>query len=123
MGQYVLSSHESGTRVAPFCVGNDGALPHVYVSYKHPARWPPLDNGGPIPSRVQFHNILFPTPYTFRGQILWQEDYGMRWQGMILWEYKMKLDDAFVFLGTSALSLFCFEFITIDPRVLFSFVF
>jgi hypothetical protein len=66
---------------------DDGTLPHVYISYEHPAtaQWPPLDNGRPLPSRVRFHNVSFPTPHTFRGEIRWQEDYGTPWQGMVRW--------------------------------------
>ena len=57
--------------------------------------WPPLDNGQPIPAKVYFHNISFPTPTTFRGHILWQEDYGTPWKGMIRWEYEMVFDEQF----------------------------
>ena len=69
----------------------------VYISYENPStsEWPPLDNGQPIPAKVHFHNISFPTATSFRGQILWQEDFGTPWQGMIRWEYEMIFDEKF----------------------------
>ena len=56
----------------------------VYISYENPltGEWPPLDNGQPIPSKVYFHNVTFPNATTFRGHILWQEDFGTPWQGV-----------------------------------------
>jgi hypothetical protein len=77
---------------------DDDGLPHVYISYEHrdTAQWPPLDNGSPIPRRVRFHNVSFPTPSTFRGEIHWQGDYGTSWQGDIRWEYEMTFDEAFM---------------------------
>jgi hypothetical protein len=56
----------------------------VYISYENPStsEWPPLDNGQPIPARVYFHNVSFPTPITFRGEILWDDDFGTPWQGV-----------------------------------------
>lgn len=76
----------------------DGTLPHAYISYEHPAtaQWPALDNGRPLPSRVRFRNISFPDPHTFRGEILWQEEFGTPWQGMAKWEYEMKFDQEFL---------------------------
>ena len=69
----------------------------AYISYENPAtsEWPPLDNGQPIPAKVKFHNISFPNATTFRGQILWQQDYGTPWQGMVRWEYEMIFDEKF----------------------------
>jgi hypothetical protein len=69
----------------------------VYISYENPAtsEWPPLDNGQPIPAKVYFHNISFPNATTFRGSILWEQDYGTPWQGMIRWEYEMIFDEEF----------------------------
>ena len=67
----------------------------AYISYENPStsEWPPLDNGQPIPAKVYFHNISFPNPTTFRGHILWQEDFSTPWQGMIRWEYEMIFDE------------------------------
>lgn len=76
----------------------DGAeMGSVYISYEHPSTsdWPPLDNGQPIPAKVYFHDISFPNATTFRGHILWQDDYGTPWQGMVRWEYEMIFDQKF----------------------------
>mmetsp|Transcript_14030 Transcript_14030/g.28307 ORF Transcript_14030/g.28307 Transcript_14030/m.28307 type:complete len:692 (+) Transcript_14030:130-2205(+) len=69
----------------------------VYISYENPStsEWPPLDNGQPIPAKVYFHNVSFPNARNFRGHILWQEDFGTPWQGMIRWEYEMIFDEKF----------------------------
>ena len=70
----------------------------AYISYEHPStsHWPPLDNGQPIPSKVWFHHVTFPTPTTFRGHILWQQDFGTSWQGMIRWEYEVHFEENFM---------------------------
>jgi hypothetical protein len=69
----------------------------VYISYENPATglWPPLDNGMPIPGRAYFHACSFPDPHTFCGQIRWQEDFGIPWQGMIRWDFTIKFDSEF----------------------------
>jgi hypothetical protein len=74
----------------------------IYISYEHPEalRWPPLDNGMPIPSRVRFHNISWPDSHTFHGQICWLQDYGTGWQGMIRWDYKMKFDTEYMCISS-----------------------
>jgi hypothetical protein len=70
----------------------------AYISYEHAivAGWPPLDNGRPIPSRVQFRNITCPDPYTFRASICWLQDYDTTWQGKSRWDYEMKFDTEFM---------------------------
>jgi len=69
----------------------------AYISYEHPdtAHWPPLDNGMPVPDRIYFHDVSFPTPYTFRGTIKWAEDTGTTWGGMAKWEYVMVFDSQY----------------------------
>lgn len=80
--------------VPPPNLDSDG---FVYISYEHAdvAKWPSLDNGLPIPTRVMFRNISFPNAYTFRGHICWLQDYGTSWQGMVRWEYEMNFDTEF----------------------------
>jgi hypothetical protein len=70
----------------------------AYISYEHPmcGQWPPLDDGSPVPSRVQFRNIAVDDARrTFRGTIKWTEDYGTSWQGMSKWIYDMHFDSEF----------------------------
>lgn len=67
----------------------------AYISYEHPdcGRWPPLDDGTPVPSRVQFREPQFDAQErVFRGKIKWQEDIGTSWQGCAEWIYEMKFD-------------------------------
>ena len=60
----------------------------------------------PIPSRVQFRNVSFPDSYTFRGQILWQDEFDTPWQNMVRWEYEIKFDTKFTcIVGGSVLSV------------------
>jgi hypothetical protein len=69
-----------------------------YISYEHPAtsRWPPLDDGTPVPSRVSFRDVAFDgASRTFRGTIRWLEDYGTTWQYMKMWEYEIRFDERF----------------------------
>ena len=67
----------------------------AYISYENPlcARWPPLDDGTPIPSQVYFKNISFDeSERVFRGTIEWQQEYGTTWQGCSKWMYTIKFD-------------------------------
>jgi hypothetical protein len=69
-----------------------------YISYEHPStsRWPPLDNGTPVPSRVPFRDPGFDgQSRTFRGSIRWLEDYGTTWQHTSAWEYEIRFDERF----------------------------
>ena len=97
-GNVFCQAFKVGLASYHFVPPSDGQeVGQVYISYENPmtSDWPPLDNGQPIPAKVYFHNISFPTPTTFRGHILWQEDYGTPWQGMIRWEYEMIFDEKF----------------------------
>lgn len=69
---------------------------NIYISYQHAAtsRWPPLDNGMPVPSRVHFCNI-YVDGFTFRGSICWLDDYGTSWQRQDRWDYEMVFDEEF----------------------------
>jgi hypothetical protein len=90
--------------VQPPSVGDTDGV--VYISYEHAdvAQWPHLDNGMPIPARVQFRNISFPDPRTFCGHICWLQDYGTSWQGMVRWEYTMKFDTNFLCIVSGAVN-------------------
>ena len=69
----------------------------VYMSYEHPATgdWPCLDNGTPVPSQVHFHDVHV-NGTTFRGRILWEQDYGATWHNMSEWVYEMEFDIKFL---------------------------
>jgi hypothetical protein len=70
----------------------------AYISYESPdvARWPPLDDGSPPPSRVNFRDASFdPTTRTFTGSIRWLDEHGTTWQRMKRWDYVMRFDSDF----------------------------
>jgi hypothetical protein len=69
-----------------------------YISYEHPltSRWPPLDDGSPVPSQVYFQNTsLNETERVFCGTIEWQEQYETTWQGCSKWMYNIKFDSQY----------------------------
>lgn len=77
---------------------DDNDTKTAYISYQHAlvARWPPLDNGTPVPSKVYFHNVEWnEDEYTFSGTIEWLQDYETTWQGCSKWIYEMKFDSEF----------------------------
>lgn len=62
----------------------DGA----YISYENEqaSRWPPLDNGSPIPNKMWFTEVSFdPSERVFRGKIDWLGTHGTTWQGCRWW--------------------------------------
>lgn len=70
----------------------------AYISYQHPycSRWPPLDNGMPVPSQIYFHDASFDeSERVFRGTIEWFQDYNTTWQGCSKWIYEMKFDSEY----------------------------
>lgn len=70
----------------------------AFISYENPlcARWPPLDDGTPVPSQVYFKNISFnESERVFRGTIEWQQEYGTTWQGCSKWMYTIKFDSEY----------------------------
>jgi len=67
----------------------------AYISYEHSdcGRWPPLDDGTIVPSRVPFRETHFDAETRlFRGKIKWNEDYATSWQGCSEWMYEMYFD-------------------------------
>ncbi|KAL3788080.1 hypothetical protein HJC23_008142 [Cyclotella cryptica] len=81
----------------------------AYISYENPltSQWPNLDNGEAIPSCVPFRNIQWnEVSRTFRGDILWMEDFGTTWTGDSKWSYEMTFDPSFRFVisGTCAMA-------------------
>lgn len=68
-----------------------------YISYEHSyaaSKWPPLDNGRPIPARMHFTNIQKDAT-RFRGEIDWIGTYGTTWNGARRWFYDIHFDDRF----------------------------
>lgn len=123
-----LASYHFGARHTTNTNNGDGEhiteeQPVAYISYEHAdcSRWPPLDDGSPIPPQVYFHDISIetveetrPNPampnddteedttsgngiittshIVFRGNIEWLQDYGTTWQNCERWEYEMHFD-------------------------------
>jgi hypothetical protein len=90
-------------------VNNNTEEFQAYISYENPktTQWPNLDNGHPIPSRVQFRNIQWnEETRTFKGDILWMEDYGTTWTGDSKWMYEITFDTSYRFIqsGTCTMS-------------------
>jgi hypothetical protein len=81
----------------------------AYISYEHAdcGRWPPLDDGTPVPSRVPFRETqLDAQQRVFRGKIKWQEDFGTSWQGCAEWMYEIHFDVEYIcILAGQVLSL------------------
>lgn len=70
----------------------------AYISYEHPqcGGWPPLDDGSPVPPRVSFRQVEWNgLENTFRGQIMWEEEYGTTWQGAQTWIYEIIFDSEY----------------------------
>ena len=87
--------------LASYHFAQTGLADGAYISYENPlcSEWPSLDDGSPVPSRVQFHDISYnEEERIFRGSICWEEDYGTTWQGCRKWMYKMKFDERFSFI-------------------------
>ena len=60
----------------------------AYISYENEltSRWPPLDNGSPIPTKIWFTEASFDaSKRIFRGKIDWYSTHGTTWQGCRWW--------------------------------------
>jgi len=90
-GNTFCQSLHVGLASYKFLSPEDGA----YISYENPmcARWPPLDDGTPVPSQVYFKNMSFDdSERVFRGSIEWLQEFGTTWQGCSKWIYEIKFD-------------------------------
>ncbi|KAL3774068.1 hypothetical protein ACHAWO_005275 [Cyclotella atomus] len=86
---------------------NDGEY-QAYISYENPktSQWPDLDNGQPIPPRVSFRNIQWDEhTRTFKGDILWVQDFGSTWTGDSKWTYEMVFDPTFKFIASGSCTM------------------
>jgi hypothetical protein len=80
----------------------------AYISYENPktTQWPNLDNGEPIPSRVQFRNIQWDEEArTFKGDILWIQDHKTTWRNDSKWTYVLKFDPIYKFIASGTCTM------------------
>jgi hypothetical protein len=78
----------------------------AYISYEHPScqDMPPFDDGSPLPTRVDFHDIDWnPHERKFRGTIEWERDFGTSWNDNIRWKLDMTFDSEFVTILTGGI--------------------
>jgi hypothetical protein len=100
LASYHFVMAEPTTSVAP-----DAGMMAAYISYEHSlaaTKWPPLDNGRPIPSRMYFTNVEImitttkPDPVVlFLGTIDWMGTCGTTWNGATRWTYDIRFDCKF----------------------------
>lgn len=70
-----------------------------YVSYRHPAckDLPPMDDGSPLPTRVNFHNLQFdPEERKLTATIEWEKDFGTSWNDNVRWKLTMNFDSEYM---------------------------
>jgi hypothetical protein len=93
---YVSSSVWGNTFSQGLCVGlasyhfMESIQEGAYISYENEraSRWPPLDNGSPIPNKIWFTETSFDaSARIFRGKIDWHSAHGTTWQGCRCWRY------------------------------------
>jgi hypothetical protein len=70
-----------------------------YISYRHPAcrDLPPLDDGTPLPTRVDFHNLQWePNERKLTATIEWEQDFGTSWNDNVRWTLTMFFDSEYM---------------------------
>ena len=70
-----------------------------YVSYRHPAcrDLPPMDDGSPLPTRVNFHNVAWdPETRKLEATIEWEKDFGTSWNDNVRWKLTMHFDTEYM---------------------------
>jgi hypothetical protein len=70
-----------------------------FVSYRHPAcrDLPPMDDGSPLPTRVNFHNIEWdPEERRLDATIEWEKDFGTSWNDNVRWKLTMHFDTEYM---------------------------
>ncbi len=70
-----------------------------YISYRHPAcrDLPPMDDGSPLPTRVNFHNLQFdPEERKLTATIEWEKDFGTSWNDNVRWKLTMYFDSEYM---------------------------
>ena len=70
-----------------------------FISYRHPAcrDLPSLDDGSPLPTRVDFHNIEWDQEQRrLTATIEWEEDFGISWNDNVRWKLEMYFDSEYM---------------------------
>ena len=70
-----------------------------FISYRHPAcrDLPTLDDGSPLPTRVDFHNIDWdPEERKLTANIEWEKDFGTSWNDNVRWTLTMHFDTQYM---------------------------
>ena len=70
-----------------------------FISYRHPAcrDLPSLDDGSPLPTRVNFHNIEWDQgERKLTASIEWEKDFGTSWNDNIRWKLTMYFDTEYM---------------------------
>ena len=81
---------------------NDGS----FISYEDPltAFWGTLDDGTPLPARIFFRNSNFDlNSLTFCGDIMWEDDFGITWNGRAIMKYEMVFDKQFKYIESGGI--------------------
>jgi hypothetical protein len=72
---------------------------NCFISYRHPAcrDLPPLDDGSPLPTRVDFHNVVWDQEERhLTATIEWEKDFGTSWNDNVRWTLDMYFDTEYM---------------------------
>ena len=72
---------------------------NAYLSYEHPAcrDLPPMDDGSPLPTRVNFHDLVWDAEERkLTANIEWEQDFGISWNENVRWKMTMYFDTEFM---------------------------
>ena len=70
-----------------------------FVSYRHPAckDLPLMDDGSPLPTRVNFHNLQWDQEERkLTATIEWEKDFGTSWNDNVRWKLTMNFDSEYM---------------------------
>lgn len=106
-GNVFIQGYSVGYASYHFAPLEEGVSPKAYISYESQkcSLWPPLDDGSPIPSQVNFIETSFDeSSRTFRGTIPWLSIYNTSWNGAEAWKYEMVFDSEFTCILSGAVT-------------------
>jgi hypothetical protein len=72
-----------------------------FLSYRHPAcrDLPPMDDGSPLPTQVDFHDLIFdPEERKLTCSIEWEKDFGTSWNENVRWKLSMYFDSEYMII-------------------------
>jgi hypothetical protein len=72
-----------------------------FLSYRHPAcrDLPPMDDGTPLPTRVDFHDLEWdPEERKLTASIEWEKDFGISWNENVRWKLTMYFDSEYMII-------------------------